>query len=327
MTKHAIALVTGGAGFIGSRLVDRLIQSGYDVRVIDDFSNGRLKNIEAHIGRKGFKLVKGSINRSDNLKRAMKDVDTVFHLAAVVSIQRSLEEPGFVNEVNVGGTLTVLEEARRRDVGRVVFASSAAVYGDRNRPPIEEDCSLAPLSPYGATKAAGEAYCSAYGRTYGMDTVVLRYFNVYGPRRSPSMYSGVMTRFAAAALGGKPLIVYGDGNQTRDFVHVDDVVAATVAAGEAQKTGGEIFNVGTGHKTSILELARLFLSLAPVRRREIIHAEPRLGDIRRSWADVRKAKAILGYESSVKLRSGLESFLLWYSSEYHSRRLDRLATR
>lgn len=316
MTKHATALVTGGAGFIGSHLVDRLAQRGYSVCVIDDFSNGEIRNLSSHLGKKNFKLIKGSVTHPTTLRAAMSGVNLVFHLAAIVSVARSLTEPKLVGDVNVGGTLAVLEEARRRDVKKIAFASSAAIYGDGARPPLDESCSPVPLSPYGATKVAGEAYCRAFSRSYGIETVSLRYFNVYGSRRSPGAYSGVMMQFADAVVRSRPMVIFGDGSQCRDFVNVDDVVTATMLAAEKEGTTGEAFNVGTGTKTTILQLANAFLSMTSTKKTKVVFADPRAGDIKQSWANIGRAKRILGYRPRVRLEEGLKSFMSWYVSEH-----------
>lgn len=310
-------LVTGGAGFIGSHLVDRLLESGYTVRVLDDFSSGQMKNIDKHLGKKSFYLTKGSINDPKALKDAMSGVDTVFHLAAIISVLRSLEDPKPIEKVNVDGTLSVLEEARRRDVQSVVFASSAAVYGDKSKPPLKEDSPLAPISPYGSTKVSGESYCDSFFHSYGLGTVVLRFFNAYGTRRSPGAYSGVMMRFAENSLKGKPLTIFGDGKQSRDFVHVDDVVQASVLAAKNKEARGKIFNVGTGRPTTVLELSSLFMAQASSRSRGVVHSDAIVGDIRQSWASIARAKASLGYRPKVRLESGLQSFIRWYANEYH----------
>ena len=316
MNTRANALVTGGAGFIGSHLVDRLLESGFNVRVLDDLSNGQVRNIEQHIGKKNFQLSKGSVNNPDVLGSAMRGVDIVFHLAAIVNVAKSLANPRLVNRVNVGGTVAVLEEARRSDTKSVVFASSAAVYGDQSKPPLTEDSLPAPLSPYGSTKVAGETYCNSFFRSYGLRTASLRYFNVYGSRCSTGEYSGVIMRFADNVFNKRPLTVYGDGGQSRDFVNVQDVIEATMLAAESKGAGGEAFNVGTGASTTVLELARTFLRFTVSNERGIIHLDKRKGDIRKSWADVGKARRILGYRPKVALDRGLKSFLSWYSSEY-----------
>jgi UDP-glucose 4-epimerase len=289
-------LVTGGAGFIGSHLVDALAPSN-TVRVLDDFSTGRRANLPSNLT-----LIEGDVCDASALTAAMEGVDLVFHEAGFVSVKGSVEAPYFSNLVNANATVAVLEAARENDA-RVVTASSAAIYGAPETVPISEDAPTAPDSPYGIDKLAGDHYARAYNRLYGLDTVALRYFNVYGPRQTAGDYSGVISTFVDRATTGKPLVVHGDGSQTRDFVHVDDVVQANLLAATTDHTG-EAFNVGTGTALSILDLATLIREATGLRA-EIQFTDARTGDIQHSCADISRARDRLGYDPQVALADGL----------------------
>jgi len=288
-------LVTGGAGFIGSHLADALVEEN-DVRVLDHFASGRRRNLP-----RGVAVVEGDVRDEDALGVAMADVDVVFHEAAVVSVDRSVEDPVETHDVNVDGTLAVLERARREDA-RVVVASSAAIYGDPESVPVHESHPKSPDSPYGLDKLAVDHYARLYADLYGLETVALRYFNVYGPRQTGA-YSGVVSAFLEQAREGGPLTVDGDGTQTRDFVHVDDVVRANLLAATTSHVG-EAFNVGTGASVSVVELAELVREVAGADA-DVVHTDPRPGDVERSRADVGRARRVLGYEPRVSLESGL----------------------
>lgn len=296
-------LVTGGAGFIGSHLVEALVERGERVRVLDDFSTGRRENLAAVAGH--IELLEGDVADLKTVERAMAGCDYVLHLAAIALVQASLEEPRRTHQVNLGGTLNVLEAARQAGVRRVVFASSAAVYGDHIVLPLREELPPRPLSPYAASKVAGEAYCSAFHTSYGLPTAVLRLFNVYGPRQDPANpYSGVVSIFAAQMSRGERPVIYGDGKQTRDFVYVTDAVPAVLLACEREAAIGGIFNVAGGGQTSVLQLAAalnqmLATNLTPT------FAPARSGEVRFSQADVRRARRVLGWEARIPLREGL----------------------
>jgi nucleoside-diphosphate-sugar epimerase len=297
------ALVTGGAGFIGSHLVDGLLAEGWRVRLLDDFSSGREANLAHLCG--SAELVRGDLRDRALLARALRGVEVVFHQAAVPSVPRSVAEPERTNDVNVTGTLGVLEASRAAGVRRVVFASSSSTYGDTPVLPKVETLPPCPLSPYALQKYAGERYCQLYHRLYGLETVALRYFNVYGPRQDPgSEYAAVIPRFAAALLSGEAPVVFGDGEQTRDFTFVADAVAANLLAADAPRAAGEVVNVAGGRRVSLLELLgeiRELTGASSLPR----HEPPRPGDVRDSVADLGRARQLLGYAPRVELRAGL----------------------
>ncbi len=304
-------LVTGGAGFIGSHLVERLLKEGARVRVLDDFSSGHEANLEPWLA--DIDLIHGSITDPDIVGRAMRGVDTVFHEAAVPSVPRSFDEPLAVHHANATGTLVLLEEARRAEIRRFVFAGSSAVYGEKDQA-VSEDDPLRPLSPYGAQKLLGEHYLKTYAHNFGLSTVILRYFNVFGPRQDPSSpYSGVISLFCERLIQGKPVQIHGDGGQTRDFTYVENVVQGNLLAARADLAPGTVLNVATGSQTSISELFAAVRGHLGVEG-EPEHTESRAGDIRHSLADIGRARRTLGYEPRVDFRAGLERTVDWYQA-------------
>lgn len=294
--------VTGGAGFIGSHLVDRLLADRYDVLVIDDLSNGKLTNLPKE---GSFRFAKCDIRDSKTVRRLLKGVDAIFHEAALTSVEASLKTPQLVNEVNVGGTLNLLKAAIDCGVKRFIYASSVAVCGDVP-PPQSENGPTRPISPYGVSKLAAENYVRVFCEIYGLETIGLRYFNVYGPRQSgDSIYSGVIVRFINRLINNKKLTIYGDGEQTRDFVHVSDVVEANMIALEKRDAVGKVLNVGTGRSTSVNEVAEILLKSFGKSSKSAVHVEPRDGDIRFSCADARMSKDVLGFTSRLRLEDEL----------------------
>jgi UDP-glucose 4-epimerase len=299
-------LVTGGAGFIGSHLTERLLAEGHAVRVLDNFSTGSRTNLPFASRYGGaLEVIEADIRDLDAMERAAAGVGVIYHQAAMRSVPRSVADPLGANEHNVTGTLHVLEAARRRGVRRVVYASSSSVYGARPDLPKHEDQSPAPISPYAASKLAGEQYANVWSRLYGVETVGLRYFNVFGPRQDPkSEYAAVIPRFILWGLGGEPLEVHGDGTQSRDFTYVDNAVEANLLAGRAEGVSGEAFNVGCGERTSLLavitEIERLLGR--PLTRR---HTPARAGDVPHTLADIDKAKRLLSYIPLVAFGEGL----------------------
>jgi len=302
-------LVTGGAGFIGSHLVDGLVNEGFGVVVLDDFSGGSRENLGSHLSEPNFCLVEGDVRNEADVKRALENVDAVFHLAATVSVDLSLKNPLLVNEVNVGGTLNVLRESLKAGVKRFVYASSCAVYGEPVHLPIDEDHPVRPTSPYGVSKLAAEHYCRVFYEVYGLETVCLRFFNVYGPRQVVGPYSGVIMKFVDRLKHGRGPIIHGDGGQTRDFVFVKDVADSCLGAMRGKNCVGEVINVGMGVETSINKLANVLAELFNVHDIKFVYAEPRAGDVGRSCADLSKAERMLGYKPKISLRGGLTMLL------------------
>lgn len=300
-------LVTGGAGFIGSHLVERLLADGARVRVLDNFSTGTRANLPfAAKFRRQLEVIRGDIRNRAALARAARGVRVIFHQAAMRSVPRSVKDPLGANENNVTGTLNVLEAARRGRVPRVVYASSSSVYGARPELPKREEQPPAPISPYAVSKVAGEQYAAVWTRLYGVETVGLRYFNVFGPRQDPkSEYAAVIPRFILWGLKGKPLEVHGDGTQSRDFTYIDNVVEANLLAARAPEAGGEVFNVGCGDRVSLLEIVAKLEALLG-RRLSLKHTPPRAGDVPHTLADVGKAKRLLGYTPLVDFDEGFQ---------------------
>lgn len=300
--KQRRVLITGGAGFIGSNIAQELHQEN-EVLVLDDLTTGKRENLEGM----DVELIAGSIRDAEKVRGAMEGVDYVFHHAAIASVPRSVDDPISSNQVNVCGTLRVLMEARDAKVRKLVFASSSAVYGDAPSEVKREDDLPAPISPYAVTKLTGEMYCRNFWLNYRLPTCSLRYFNVYGPRQDPrSDYAAVIPRFISAAKAGRPLTIFGDGEQTRDFVFVKDVVQANILAATDEKHHGEVFNVATQEKVSINHLAALVLRSFDLKQDgSIVHQGERKGDVKHSLADIGKARRMLGYAPAHDLMDGL----------------------
>jgi UDP-glucose 4-epimerase len=303
-------LVTGGAGFIGSNIAEELVRAAHEVVVIDNLSTSSLENLRDLRTMRNFTFVQGSITDLSLLKQVMEDVDCVFHQAAIPSVQRSVEDPLATNEANSTGTLNVLIAARDCGVDKVIYASSSSVYGDTPTLPKREAMTPTPKSPYAVSKLAGEYYCRVFSEVYGLKTVCLRYFNVYGPRQDPySEYAAVIPRFITRMLARTPPIIYGDGTQTRDFSFVRDVATANLQAMERTVEG--VFNIASGERISINELATIVMELIGVTC-AVVHDEPRPGDIRDSLADISLARAKLSFEPAYTLIEGLEETILWF---------------
>jgi dTDP-glucose 4,6-dehydratase len=302
-------LVTGGAGFIGSHLVDRLIEERFEVAVLDNFRSGRVENIARQLESEKFKLIKGDVRDRRIVKEALDDVDAVVHLAALISVEESIKSPFETYDVNLTGTMNILEEAVRKGVKKFVYASSTAVYGEGNPLPLKEDHPLKSISPYAASKASAEFFCKAFNRSYGLNTIILRYFNVYGPRQEGNPYSGVIAKFVKNCSNNEPMTIYGDGNQTRDFVYVDDVVEATMLAIESSDAVGDVFNVCTGRPIKINELAQNVKDVLRKGELRVIYDKPRVGDIRDNYGDPTKAEDILGFKFRVKLDEGIKKLI------------------
>ena len=298
----ARVLVTGGAGFIGSNLVRGLLERGDEVRVLDNFSTGSRANLEGL----DVDIVEGELRSYERVHNAVRGTELVYHLGALGSVPRSVQDPLTSSAVNVEGTLNVLLAARDDGVRRVVYSSSSSVYGNSGELPRTEAMPTDPISPYGVAKLAAERYCVSFSRVYhGFESVVLRYFNVFGPRQSPfSQYAAVVPLFVTAIRGGRPVTIFGDGEQSRDFTFVGNVVDATIRAGEADDASGQIFNVAAGSPGSVNLLAATIGRILelPVEKE---YRDPRPGDVRDSWAEVSLAERVLGYRPSVGLEEGL----------------------
>jgi UDP-glucose 4-epimerase len=305
------ALVTGGGGFIGSNIARALLERGDDVRVIDDFSTGRRENL-AGIDPE---VVEGSIENLDLLNRVMDGVEVVFHEAALPSVKRSVDDPITTHAVDATGTLNVLVAARDAGVRRVVYASSSSAYGNTPVLPKQEDMPTSPLSPYAVAKLTGEHYCRAFHNVYGMETVALRYFNVFGPRQDPtSHYSAVIPLFATALLEGRVPTVHGDGEQTRDFTYIANVIQANLKAAEGdERSAGQAMNVACGSRVSLNQLISVLADIIGVSDYEVGYGDPRPGDVRDSLADISKARDLIGYEPTVDLEEGLRKTVDWFS--------------
>lgn len=311
------ALVTGGAGFIGHHLVRRLLEDGHEVRVLDNFATGRRERLEGL----DVEIVEGDLRSYERAHTAVRGMELVFHLGALPSVPRSMQDPLTTSAVNVDGTLNVLLAARDETVRRVVFSSSSSVYGANRELPKREDQQPLPVSPYGVSKLAAEHYCRAFTSVYGLETVSLRLFNVFGPGQDPlSQYAAVVPRFIAALLEERPPVIYGDGSQTRDFTFVADVVEALVSAAQSEAARGEVINVAAGAETSVRELAQL---LAELLGTEVTPSfePPRLGEVVRSAADRRKAAELVGWKPSWSLADALRECI-----EAHTRLAETMSS-
>jgi nucleoside-diphosphate-sugar epimerase len=299
-------LITGGAGFIGSNLTETLLKQGHLVRVLDNFSTGRRENLVFDKAFPSLEIIEGDICDLNICQRAMNDVEFVFHQAALASVQRSVEDPLTSNSVNVEGTLNVLLAARDAGVKRFVYASSCAVYGDDPIIPKREEMSPNPLSPYALQKYIGEQYCRLFSQLYNLGTVSLRYFNIFGPKQDPtSIYSAVIPKFISAMLEGHPPIVFGDGEQSRDFTYIDNVVQANLLAMSANHLNGEAINIACGKRISLNQLLDILKDIIGSKVSPV-YQEPRKGDIRHSLADIQKGKKFLNYCPIVEIGDGLK---------------------
>jgi UDP-glucose 4-epimerase len=311
------AVVTGGAGFIGSHLAAELSKRGYHVIILDDLSSGKMENIADLIKNAGAEFVRGSITDLPLLPKVFRDVTYVFHLAAIASVPKSMEDPLSSHEVTLTGTLKVLQAANESGVKKLVYASSAAVYGDTVTMPTGEDTPTLPQSPYAVAKLAGEYYCRVFTEAFKLPTVCLRYFNIFGPRQDPaSQYASVIPVFIQRASRGEPLFIDGDGEQTRDFVFVKDVVKANIMAAEGDFTG--IYNIGGGKKISVNQLAEIILKLTGSTEKPV-HRQPRPGDIKHSMADITRARGV-GYHPGYTLEDGLREMILPKQAALDSRK-------
>ena len=309
----ALYLVTGGAGFIGSHLAEELARRGERVRVVDSLVTGKRENL-AHI--RGVEFVEGDLAELDTARRAAEGADFVLHQAAIPSVPRSVQDPVTSHRANVDATLNLLIAARDARVKRVVYAGSSSAYGDAPTLPKSETMATAPLSPYALQKLVGEQYCQMFTRLYGLETVTTRYFNVFGPRQDPSSpYSGVISLFISALCEGRPPVIYGDGEQTRDFTYVANVVDGVLRACLAPAVSGEVINVATGGRVSINQLFRSVRDLVGGRV-DPVYSSARAGDVRDSQADIERAKRLLGYQPQVAFDEGLNKTVEWYRTSH-----------
>jgi len=306
--------VTGASGFIGSHVVDHLLEKGYRVIGIDNMRTGRIKNLESAMKNDQFRLLKADIRDENLAVQIREEAHTIFHLAAISSVKISIEDPLMVHDINVNGTLNILELARKLDVTRFVFSSSASVYGNPEEMPVREDFSLKPLSPYASSKIAGEMYVNSYAISYGVESSILRYFNVYGPRQAYSEYSGVISIFINQALTDRPITIEGDGEQTRSFVHVTDVSKATILAGELTTAIGSTINMSGIELVSINRIAQIVKNQIKGSKSEITHVPPRIGDVKDSIGNIERAQKLLGFTPEIPLDRGLQETADWYRS-------------
>ena len=304
-------LITGGAGFIGSHLARSLVKSGHKVTILDDFSNVDLKNVWDLITERKVKLIKGDIRDPKILGEVTQNIDVIFHLAAQIHIDKSILEPKMTFDVNAIGTLNILELGLKRDFEKIIYASTSEVYGTALTEKIDENHPLNPQSPYAASKVAADRLCHAYVQTYGMNVTTVRNFNVFGPFQKDTGYGSVIPIFIKRALVDKPPIIYGEGNQTRDFMFIDDAVKAYTLVMDSKNVNGEVFNFGSGREISITDLARLIVNqcgkkLAPV------HVERRPGEVMRLCADTSKSQRVLGFKSQFTLEEGIRTYIEWF---------------
>jgi UDP-glucose 4-epimerase len=310
-------LVTGGAGFIGSHLTEALLEKGHRVRVLDDFSTGKKENLIFGKKYPSLEIIEGDICHLAKCQKAMEGIEYVFHEAALPSVQRSVEDPLSSNAVNGGGTLNILFAAREEGVKRVIYASSSSIYGDTPTLPKHEEMLSHPLSPYALQKYIGEQYCRLFCELYGLEAVSLRYFNIFGPRQDPnSVYSAVIPKFIDAFLQGSPPIIFGDGEQSRDFTYIENVVQANLLAMSAERLHGEAINIACGKRTSLNQLVNVLRKILGSRVSPV-YEEPRKGDVRHSLADIHKGKEILNYEPKVSVEVGLKKTVEFFKKSAH----------
>ena len=311
MALSGIALITGGAGFIGSHIATALVDAGARVRVVDDLSTGYLRNLR-HIESK-IDFIEGSVGDAATLGRALSDVEWVFHQAAIPSVPRSVDRPVECHDASVNATFALLLAARDQKVRRVVYAASSSAYGDQPELPKREDMRPAPLSPYAVGKLVGEYYGQVFTNVYGLETVSLRYFNVFGPRQDPSShYSGVISRFMSALVNGEQPIIYGDGGQSRDFTFVSNVVDANLRAAESAHAVGKVINVANGRQVTLNELLEIMKNVTGKSAAAARYEPLRVGDVRHSLADISLARSLLGYEPRVGLEEGVRLTFDWW---------------
>jgi len=308
-------LVTGAAGFIGSNLTDNLLEMGATVIGLDNFFNGRLENLDNARKNKNFQFFKGDVRDFNLLLDISKDIDTIYHQAAFTSVPQSVLMPQSCNDVNINGILNILNSARKNDIEKIIFASSSSVYGDEPSLPKKEDMKKNPKSPYAVSKLASEGYLQVYNHLYGLNTTILRYFNVYGPRQKDSPYSGVIAIWLGRIIRNEDLVIFGDGQNSRDFTYIKDIIKANILANKYDNPG-EVFNIGANSPIKLIDLAKLMLKITNKENLKVIHSDPRPGDILYSYADISKAKELLKFEPEFIQEHGLRTYLKWYCNKY-----------
>ena len=317
MSLSGIVVVTGGAGFIGSHIAEKVASQGAKVRIIDDLSTGHRENVEELSG--DIEFIEGSVADIDLMNRALEGAEVVFHEAAIPSVPRSVENPAQSHLASVDGTFNLLLAARDQKVRRVVYAASSSAYGDQPTLPKVEDMSPDPLSPYAVAKLVGEYYCQVFTRVYGLETVSLRYFNVFGPRQDPgSQYSGVVSRFISALCSDETPVIYGDGEQSRDFTYIDNVVSANLKAASSARASGKVLNVAIGERITLNQLLAELKDLIGKPEVKAEYREARIGDVRHSLADTTRARDLLGFEPTVGLREGLRRTIDWWKTSRYA---------
>jgi nucleoside-diphosphate-sugar epimerase len=311
-------LVTGGAGFIGSNLTEALLQRGHLVRVLDNFSTGKRENLVFDKAYPSLEIIEGDIRDLSACQKAVQGMEYVFHQGALPSVQRSVEDPGTSNAVNVGGTLNILLAAKEKGVKRVMYAASSSFYGDTPTLPKHEEMPPNPLSPYALQKYIGEQYCRLFYQLYGLETISLRYFNIFGPKQDPnSLYSAVIPKFIDALLQGRPPIIFGDGEQSRDFTYIENVVQANLLAMSAERLHGEAINIACGKRISLNQLLNVLKEILGSKQAPI-YEELRRGDVKHSLADIRKGKEIINYEPKVGIETGLKKTVDFFRGQKKS---------
>lgn len=311
MTKY---LITGGAGFIGSNLVKKILEQGDYARVLDNLATGRKENIQEFLANQNFEFIEGDITNLETCKKAVLGMDFVLHQAAVPSVQRSVEDPLTSNNANITGTLNMLVASRDEKIKKFVYAASSSVYGDNPELPKREDFPPRPISPYALTKYTGERYAQIFWQIYGLPTICLRYFNVFGPKQNPnSQYSAVIPKFIKNFLNDEKPVIFGNGEQSRDFTFVENVVEANLVAVNSQNGNGQVFNAACGGETSLNELVKMLNEITG-KNIQTEYKEARVGDVVHSRADVTKVKEVLGYEAKIQFKEGLEKTFNWYKN-------------
>lgn len=307
-------LITGGAGFIGSNIAEELVKRRQTVRILDNFTTGKMQHLEKIKDK--VEIIKGDIQNEKDLEKALKDIDIVFHEAALRSVPRSVDDPLSTNDVNITGTLKLLIAARNAKVKRVVYASSSSAYGDSMKIPQKEVHATSPISPYATSKLAAEHYCRVFAKTFGLETVSLRYFNVFGPKQDPdSKYSAVIPKFIESALKNEPLEIHGDGKQSRDFTFIDNVVQANLLAATVKGISGEVFNIACNESNTVMDIGKNIEKILG-KKLTYNHTPSRAGDIRKTCADISKAIKMMNYNPKVKFDEGIKKTFIWFKKEF-----------